>query len=127
MGGQYAASKNLAGGSIWSFDTDDFLGLCGGKFPLISAFKKGINGGDLPTTTKKPTTTTEPPTHITNPTHETTTTNKQTTATSGGCIPECEKEGFIRNRCDCQIYYECEKDPINGGFIRHEHHCAGEL
>ncbi|KAF7265572.1 hypothetical protein GWI33_021026 [Rhynchophorus ferrugineus] len=36
----YALSKNLGGFMVWSFDTDDFLGICGGgRYPLINAIK----------------------------------------------------------------------------------------
>ncbi|XP_023025539.2 chitotriosidase-1 isoform X1 [Leptinotarsa decemlineata] len=33
----YAISKKLGGMMVWSFDTDDFLGLCGDKYPLLKA------------------------------------------------------------------------------------------
>nr|ANW69903.1 chitinase 1 [Cosmopolites sordidus] len=37
---EYALSKNLGGFMVWSFDTDDFLGLCGGgRYPLINSIK----------------------------------------------------------------------------------------
>merc|ERR1719449_285431 len=42
--GEYAAGKGLAGGIVWSLDTDDFSGLCGDKYPLINALKQGLNG-----------------------------------------------------------------------------------
>ncbi|CAH0759608.1 unnamed protein product [Diatraea saccharalis] len=40
----YATSKNLAGVSIWSIDTDDFHDICGaGKFPLLTAINNALN------------------------------------------------------------------------------------
>merc|ERR1712080_105543 len=74
------------------------------------------------TTTKEPTPDT---TTTKEPTPDTTTTTKGPT-TSGGCVPECTKEGYMRNRCDCTIYYLCERLP-DGTFWRHEEHCVDDL
>ncbi|XP_060532607.1 chitotriosidase-1-like [Cylas formicarius] len=39
----YALDKNLGGFMIWSFDTDDFLGLCGnGTYPLIKSVLRTV-------------------------------------------------------------------------------------
>ncbi|XP_013190968.1 probable chitinase 2 [Amyelois transitella] len=62
---EYANSLNLAGGMVWSIETDDFNNVCGdGHFPLLRAINKALgrneNGGENEkpdTTTKKPSTT----------------------------------------------------------------------
>ncbi|KAI4468382.1 chitinase [Holotrichia oblita] len=39
---EYAKSKGLGGAMIWSFETDDFKGLCGTVYPLSNAIKKAL-------------------------------------------------------------------------------------
>merc|ERR1712080_334307 len=78
---------------------------------------------DNPTTNPPVTTTTTQQTTTTQ--HVTTTTQHDTTTTKNG-VPECKAEGFLRNLYDCQLYYVCRNDG-EGGFIRTEHKCDGEL
>ncbi|XP_023310413.1 chitotriosidase-1-like [Anoplophora glabripennis] len=41
---EYANEKNLGGMMVWSLDTDDFVGICGGEtYPLIRTMKKTLN------------------------------------------------------------------------------------
>jgi len=78
-----------------------------------------------PTTTTKPVPTTTKPNPTTTPKPVPTTTHKKPT-TPENCIPECHKEGFLRNFCNCQLYYECQLMP-NGQFWRLPHRCHNDL
>ena len=41
---QFAHDENLAGVMVWSVETDDFRGKCGGgKFPLIRSINKALH------------------------------------------------------------------------------------
>ncbi|KAJ8962573.1 hypothetical protein NQ318_000966 [Aromia moschata] len=41
---EYAESKNLGGIMVWSFDTDDFLGICDNEnYPLLRTIKRTLN------------------------------------------------------------------------------------
>ncbi|KAG5881304.1 hypothetical protein JTB14_016175 [Gonioctena quinquepunctata] len=42
---EYALSKNLGGMTVWAFDTDDFAGICGTKYPLMKAINAALNNG----------------------------------------------------------------------------------
>ncbi len=40
---KYAIAKGLAGGMIWSFDTDDFRNRCGkGAYPILTQIKNTL-------------------------------------------------------------------------------------
>ena len=42
----FAKSRGLGGGMVWSIDTDDFHGSCGkGKFPLLKTIAHELNEG----------------------------------------------------------------------------------
>jgi len=81
--GQYVAAMGLGGSMVWSIETDDFKGLCGGgTFPLIKAILQGMNTANpvLPANPCNNQTTTSSTT--TTSTTSTTTTTVRTTTTS---------------------------------------------
>lgn len=39
-----AISSQLGGAMVWSIETDDFKGTCGGKYPLLNKIKQTLNG-----------------------------------------------------------------------------------
>jgi chitinase len=42
---QFINRYNLGGSMVFSLDADDFRGFCkGGKYPLLNALNKGLNG-----------------------------------------------------------------------------------
>lgn len=46
---KYAKAMGLAGGMIWSVETDDFKGICGdGKYPLLNAIKRVFQEPTIP-------------------------------------------------------------------------------
>lgn len=60
---QYIKAMGLAGGMIWSVETDDFLGKCHNeKYPLLKAINKVFEGGIPPMPTPAPT---QRPSHTT--------------------------------------------------------------
>lgn len=63
---QYAKAMGLAGGMVWSIETDDFRGLCGeGKYPLLNAIKRVFLSPGIP---ELPMPNADPPTDDTNET-----------------------------------------------------------
>lgn len=40
----YARELGLGGGAIWAADMDDFRGLCGNPWPLLTAMSNAIRG-----------------------------------------------------------------------------------
>uniref|UniRef100_A0A182LSR7 GH18 domain-containing protein n=1 Tax=Anopheles culicifacies TaxID=139723 RepID=A0A182LSR7_9DIPT len=122
----------LGGGMVWSIETDDFKGICGPKFTLLSALNSCVKNGPAPVTTTrttakpattkpttrpattKPTTrpaTTKPTTRpaTTKPTtrpattRPAPTTTKAVTAGSGPFV--CTRDGFFRDPYDCNKFY----------------------
>ncbi|XP_053620320.1 probable chitinase 2 [Plodia interpunctella] len=83
--GEYANSLNLAGGMVWSIETDDFNNVCGdGEFPLLTAINKAlgrIGNGATTEGTEKPVTSTDASTTTEEPN---TTTTKETSTTTVG-------------------------------------------
>lgn len=41
---KFVISSGLAGAAAWSVDLDDFRGLCGSPFPILSAISTTLNG-----------------------------------------------------------------------------------
>lgn len=79
--GQYVAAMGLGGSMVWSVETDDFRGLCGGgTFPLIKAIVQGMNTPNpvLPANPCNNQTITPTPT----PTPSTTSTPRSSTTTT---------------------------------------------
>lgn len=149
----YAKSKGLGGFLVWSIETDDFLGLSGEKFQLLSTLRKSLDGASpVPTTTLAPTTTTVAPTTTTvaptTMTHAPTTTTTTLATTTQEPITttvpttqapttqapttqetntddECTEEGYFRSTTDCSVYYYCSV--VSGGFRKYEMYCPEGL
>lgn len=39
---EFAKNNNLAGVMVWSVETDDFLGICGEKYPILNAINYAL-------------------------------------------------------------------------------------
>ncbi|XP_053686881.1 acidic mammalian chitinase-like [Sabethes cyaneus] len=109
-------SYGLAGGMLWSIETDDFLGKCGRKFELTATLKDCLASTST-ATTAKPSTTTATTTKTTTktstttaktPTTVTTTKASATTTKSSSTGPfVCTTTGYFRDPVDCSKYYYC--------------------
>ncbi|KAJ8688659.1 hypothetical protein QAD02_024454 [Eretmocerus hayati] len=122
---ELAKELNLGGAMVWSIETDDFLGKCGSKYPLLYASNQVLRGDpDKTTTTTQHTTitTNTPTTKKTTTTARTTTTLTSTTdKPSGKCDLTCKKPGFLRDCDNCAKFYRCVPD-LNG-YRRFEFTC----
>uniref|UniRef100_A0A1I8QE20 chitinase n=1 Tax=Stomoxys calcitrans TaxID=35570 RepID=A0A1I8QE20_STOCA len=101
-------SKNLGGAMLWSIETDDFLGQCGEKYPLLKAINKKVA-----TNTGNPTTTTQRPPTVSS------TTSKPTVKPPPST--NCANDGFYADPNDCNKFYRC----VNG--VRYAFTCPAGL
>ncbi|XP_035905811.1 chitinase-3-like protein 1 [Anopheles stephensi] len=93
------AKYGLGGGMVWSIEQDDFRGICGPKFTLLSTLNRCVNNnGPAPATTT--TRATAAPT-----TRAPTTTTKAAASGSGSFV--CTRDGYFRDPYDCNKYYRC--------------------
>lgn len=44
--------EGYGGAMIWALDLDDYLGMCGTRWPLLTAVRTGLTGSYVPQTTK---------------------------------------------------------------------------
>lgn len=125
----------LAGGMVWSIETDDFHGKCGEKFALLSALRRGLVETDSTTTSTSiststgiSTTSTATSTELnTADTSTQTSTSVSTTtalATTSTEVPspfQCLQTGYFRDPLNCAKFYYCL------GTDRYEFDCPSGL
>ncbi|XP_076284259.1 chitinase-3-like protein 1 [Lasioglossum baleicum] len=103
----YITSRNLGGAMMWSIETDDFRGICGLKYPLLTKMNEVLRG-IVP----------QPPNPPPNPPP----TPKPTPAPPGPPPSGlCNKEGYVRDPNDCSIFYYCQN--VQGQWKMIQFHC----
>jgi len=98
---QYAREHGLAGGMVWSIETDDFLGQCGRTFNLIKTMREALTGGHYTTPPPPPPTTVDPD----QPTLAPTTAHPDPPPTDA-----CTAPGINADNDDCTHFYQCSYD-----------------
>jgi chitinase len=113
---KYILNNGLGGAMVWSLETDDFLGVCGGrKFPLLNALRKALNNGVLPSiphVKMRPSATSATSTISTTAAATTvkkrkTRKTRSTTVTSRSKKANCAKLGTFRDPNNCSRFYIC--------------------
>ncbi|GLH06128.1 Probable chitinase 2 [Gryllus bimaculatus] len=123
---EYARDLGLAGVFIWSLETDDFTGSCGdGKFPILTALNAVVRTSDGNNEA------TTPSVGSTDSTATATTTigsgtSPQSSSTTSPPTQLCSSVGYVRDPNDCQIFYYCQPNGLNG-FTNHKFQCFGDL
>ncbi|CAG0900587.1 unnamed protein product [Darwinula stevensoni] len=85
---QLIVDLNLAGGMVWSVETDDFRGKCGlGNNPILNAIKRVLDGGHVEATTADSSVTSTTGT-------STTSTSAPSPSTTSSGQGECSHAGF---------------------------------
>ncbi|KAK9739156.1 Chitin binding Peritrophin-A domain [Popillia japonica] len=104
---EYARSKGLGGAMIWSFETDDFKGLCGPVYPLSNAIKKALSGspGDSNDFDNYPGNSSS-----TGDSDSSSSTTTTTTASPSGGYCACTSTGYCRDINNCSVFYQCIGD-----------------
>lgn len=107
----YINRLNLGGAMMWSVETDDFRGICGQKYPLLTKMNEVLRGR-VPSDPQPP--PNPPPT-------------PKPTPKPPGPPPSgiCNKEGYVRDPKDCSIFYYCQN--ANGQWNLIPFHCPDGL
>lgn len=119
---EFANAKNLGGVMIWSIETDDFRGKCGGtKYPLLNTINSKLgntqSGGGNESTTTIP-----PPCSSSSAAPTASTTSTTTTVSPVQPLPtDCSIDGFFSNPVDCSRFYQCV------GGVRYDFKCNAGL
>jgi len=110
----------LGGAMLWSIETDDFLGKCGEKYPLLKTLNKGLKG-TIPPETNPP--ETNPP--ETNPPELPNTEEPSEPPVNPPPNGICTKDGYVRDPKDCSVFYHCQN--VNGVYKIQSFVCPGGL
>lgn len=126
----YAKSLNLGGVMIWSIETEDFLGTCGTKYPLLNAINSalGIANENIEEPNEVVTESSSAPGNKTVVDTATTVADnsaKDTGSSSGPHTPTCTGAGYVRDTSNCNIYYYCL--PIGTTYIPIAQKCSSNL
>ncbi|KAL1417024.1 hypothetical protein MTO96_027226 [Rhipicephalus appendiculatus] len=139
---EFAKAMGLAGGMVWSIETDDFHGKCHGmKFPMLSTINQvfAMGGPGIiatpPPTPSTPATVPTPSTEKTwwprpstppsvRPTTESKVTMPESTTPSsrGSSGFKCPSAGSLPHPTNCQLFYDCVHQ--GGQLVAFEKTCA---